>query len=89
MSHADDIYKKIRPFKVGESYRALLGYHVYKIYIEHIMPPLSTPAPDIIIRYYGKTRQWWHREMYSALMLDLYCNQGEEKDAKEKLKKNA
>ena len=79
-----NIYDEMIPFKVGETYRALLGMNVYKIYIEHILPPLSTPSPDIIFRYYGREKQWWHRRMELALMLTLYVQQGKEKDEKDK-----
>ena len=57
------------PFKEGETYRLLIGPLVYKIHIVKIIDEGLTFSPQVVYRYYGKSKQYWHYEVKSAFML--------------------
>ena len=52
-------------FKIGQNYKLRIGQHVYKIHIVAIID-----ETQIVYKYYGKHKQWWHYEIQYDMMLD-------------------
>lgn len=65
-------------FKVGEAYRAHIGYYVAKIHIVSIIDEGFGYGSHIVYRYFGKRKQWWHYGIEYASTLSIYIHQAKE-----------
>jgi len=67
-------------FRPGQAYRACIGHYIYKIHIVSVID--EGYGEQIVYRYFGKHKQWWHYGMDNPMSLSLYVAQAEKEKTK-------
>lgn len=61
-------------FKVGDSFRVKFPYYweSKKIHIMYILDGYYDDEKLVVIRYFGKRKQWWHEELFKLKDIERF-----------------